>query len=66
MPAFASSPGESINGPPSSSLAANTNPNVTAKACLAKNPTALNGWLTGVNTVNGKPGLEAVKKYLGV
>jgi glycine betaine/proline transport system substrate-binding protein len=43
-----------------------TNPNEAAKAWLAKNPTSLDAWLNGVNTVDGKPGLDAVKKYLGV
>lgn len=41
-------------------------PNEAAKAWLAKNPASLDAWLAGVNTVDGKPGLEAVKKYLGV
>ncbi len=43
-----------------------TNPNEAAKAWLAKNPAALDGWLAGVTTKDGQPGLEAVKKYLGV
>jgi glycine betaine/proline transport system substrate-binding protein len=43
-----------------------TAPNEAAKAWLAKNPAAIEGWLNGVNTFDGKPGLEAVKKYLGV
>ena len=43
-----------------------TNPNEAAKAWLAKNPTALDKWLDGVNTKDGQPGLAAVKKYLGV
>ncbi len=41
-------------------------PNVAAKAWLTKNPASLDAWLAGVNTVDGKPGLEAVKAYLGV
>ncbi len=41
-------------------------PNEAAKAWLAKNPASLDAWLSGVNTVDGKPGLDAVKKYLGV
>ena len=41
-------------------------PNEAAKEWLAKNPAAIDAWLAGVNTVDGKPGLEAVKKYLGV
>ena len=43
-----------------------TAPNEAAKAWLAKNPAPLDAWLNGVNTVDGKPGLDAVKKYLGV
>jgi len=43
-----------------------TAPNVAAKAWLAKNPASLDAWLSGVNTIDGKPGLDAVKKYLGV
>jgi glycine betaine/proline transport system substrate-binding protein len=43
-----------------------TAPNEAAKAWLAKNPAALDAWLTGVTTKDGQPGLEAVKKYLGV
>ncbi|MBC7755176.1 MAG: choline ABC transporter substrate-binding protein [Bdellovibrio sp.] len=42
------------------------NPNQAAKAWLAKNPESLGKWLAGVNTKDGQPGLEAVKKYLGV
>ncbi|MEO6118127.1 MAG: choline ABC transporter substrate-binding protein [Methylotenera sp.] len=41
-------------------------PAVAAKAWLKKNPAALDKWLDGVKTVDGKPGLPAVKKYLGV
>ena len=41
-------------------------PNEAAKAWLTKNPAALDAWLAGVNTKDGKPGLDAVKKYLGV
>ena len=43
-----------------------TKPNEAAKAWLTKNPAILDSWLAGVNTADGKPGLEAVKKYLGV
>ena len=43
-----------------------TAPNVAAKAWLTKNPAVLDKWLDGVKTLDGKPGLEAVKKYLGV
>ena len=42
------------------------NPNEAAKAWLTKNPDALGKWLAGVTTKDGQPGLEAVKKYLGV
>ena len=43
-----------------------TKPDVAAKAWLKKNPAALGKWLEGVQTLDGKPGLPAVKKYLGV
>ncbi len=43
-----------------------TNPNEAAKAWLTKNPATLDAWLAGVNTKDGQPGLEAVKKYLAV
>ena len=42
------------------------NPNEAAKAWLTKNPATLDQWLDGVNTKDGKPGLAAVKTYLGV
>ncbi|MFM9913856.1 MAG: choline ABC transporter substrate-binding protein [Methylophilaceae bacterium] len=41
-------------------------PNEAAKAWLAKNPAVLDKWLDGVTTMDGQPGLDAVKKYLGV
>lgn len=41
-------------------------PNEAAKEWLAKNPAVLDKWLDGVNTADGKPGLDAVKKYLGI
>ena len=41
-------------------------PKVAAKNWLKKNPAALDKWLDGVQTIDGKPGLPAVKKYLGV
>lgn len=41
-------------------------PNEAAKAWLTKNPATLDAWLTGVSTKDGQPGLDAVKKYLGV
>jgi glycine betaine/proline transport system substrate-binding protein len=43
-----------------------TKPNEAAKAWLAKNPAVLDKWLDGVTTVDGQPGLDAVKKSLGV
>jgi len=41
-------------------------PNEAAKEWLAKNPSVLDKWLDGVTTMDGQPGLAAVKKYLGV
>lgn len=43
-----------------------TVPNTAAKEWLAKNPAVLDKWLAGVTTVDGQPGLPAVKKYLGL
>ena len=39
-------------------------PNVAAKAWLKQNPQVLDSWLAGVTTLDGKPGLEAVKASL--
>ncbi|KQB51961.1 glycine/betaine ABC transporter substrate-binding protein [Pseudomonas endophytica] len=39
-------------------------PNVAAKAWLKQNPQVLETWLAGVTTMDGKPGLEAVKASL--
>lgn len=39
-------------------------PNVAAKAWLKQNPQVLDRWLAGVTTLDGKPGLEAVKASL--
>ena len=39
-------------------------PNVAAKAWLKQNPQVLDTWLAGVITIDGKPGLEAVKASL--
>jgi glycine betaine/proline transport system substrate-binding protein len=39
-------------------------PDAAAKAWLKKNPQVLDAWLAGVTTVDGKPGLDAVKAYL--
>jgi len=41
-------------------------PDAAATAWLKKNPATLNGWLAGVTTFDGKPGLPAVKKALGL
>jgi glycine betaine/proline transport system substrate-binding protein len=41
-------------------------PTVVAKKWLKDNPAVLDKWLAGVQTRDGKPGLPAVKKYLGV
>lgn len=40
-------------------------PAAAAKEWLAANPQSLDAWLAGVTTFDGKPGLEAVKSYLG-
>jgi glycine betaine/proline transport system substrate-binding protein len=37
-----------------------------AEAWLKANPAAWEGWLNGVTTIDGKPGLEAAKKSLGL
>lgn len=37
-----------------------------AKAMLVKSPDLLNGWLKDVTTIDGKPGLPAVKAALGL
>ena len=39
-------------------------PDAAAKAWLKKNPQVLDTWLAGVTTIDGKPGLDAVKAYL--
>ncbi len=41
-------------------------PGVAAKTWLKANPGVLDGWLTGVTTVDGKDGLAAVKTSLGL
>ncbi|WP_062228410.1 choline ABC transporter substrate-binding protein [Aureimonas frigidaquae] len=46
-------------------LAAGTEPRAAAKAWLAANPTVLDGWLDGVETLAGEPGLPAVKASIG-
>src|SRR5262249_770590 len=40
--------------------------NAAATDWLKRNPQILNKWLTGVTTIDGKDGLAAVKKNLGV
>ena len=42
------------------------NPDDATKAWLLANPGVLDGWLDGVTTVDGKPGLPAVKAHLGL
>ena len=37
-----------------------------AKAWITANPAALDGWLAGVTTLSGEPGLPAVKSALGL
>ncbi|WP_116887146.1 choline ABC transporter substrate-binding protein [Pseudomonas savastanoi] len=39
-------------------------PDAAAKAWIKKNPQVLDTWLSGVTTVDGKPGLEAAKAKL--
>ncbi|OAB51794.1 choline ABC transporter substrate-binding protein [Pseudomonas thivervalensis] len=39
-------------------------PEAAAKAWLKKNPQVLDTWLAGVTTIDGKPGLDAVKAKL--
>jgi glycine betaine/proline transport system substrate-binding protein len=39
-------------------------PNKAAKDYLAKNPAVLDKWLAGVTTLDGKPGIDAVKTAL--
>tara|TARA_R110002072_G_scaffold49277_17_gene134006 strand:- start:5333 stop:6277 length:945 start_codon:yes stop_codon:yes gene_type:complete len=41
-------------------------PEEAATAWLKKNPTVIDGWLAGVETVDGKPALPAVKSALGL
>ena len=40
-------------------------PSLASKAWLKANPDVLNKWLEGVQTKDGKPGLDAVKKFVG-
>lgn len=41
-------------------------PNKAASAWLKANPQVLDKWLAGVTTFDGKPGLPAVRRYLGL
>jgi glycine betaine/proline transport system substrate-binding protein len=41
-------------------------PNTAAAAWLKENPEVLEGWLEGVTTFDGEPGLDAVKEHLGI
>jgi len=41
-------------------------PNDAAKAWLSDNPETVDAWLAGVTTVDGEPGLAAVKAHLGL
>lgn len=41
-------------------------PNKAAAEWLKANPQSLDKWLAGVTTFDGKPGLPAVKHYLGI
>jgi glycine betaine/proline transport system substrate-binding protein len=41
-------------------------PEDAASAWLKDNPEVLDGWLEGVTTVDGEPGLPAVKEHLGI
>jgi glycine betaine/proline transport system substrate-binding protein len=41
-------------------------PNTAAAAWLKEHPDVLEGWLEGVTTFDGEPGLPAVKEHLGI
>jgi glycine betaine/proline transport system substrate-binding protein len=41
-------------------------PDAAVRAWMKANPAALTRWLDGVTTIDGKPGLEAVKSGLGI
>nr|WP_299240908.1 choline ABC transporter substrate-binding protein [uncultured Halomonas sp.] len=41
-------------------------PREAARSWLQDNPEVLEGWLEGVETVNGEPGLPAVKEFIGI
>lgn len=48
------------------SVVKKADPMVVAKTWLQHNPQVLDAWLTGVTTIDGKPGLPAVRRYLGL
>ena len=41
-------------------------PEEAALAWLKQNPEPLDAWLEGVQTLDGEPGLPAVKEYIGL
>ncbi|HEX6144466.1 MAG TPA: glycine betaine ABC transporter substrate-binding protein, partial [Geminicoccaceae bacterium] len=41
-------------------------PEEAARSWLEENPEVLDGWLEGVTTRDGEPGLPAVREHLGV
>lgn len=41
-------------------------PDAAVRAWMKQNPTVVAKWLDGVNTLDGKPGLDAVKSNLGI
>ena len=41
-------------------------PNTAAAAWLKEHPDVLEGWLEGVTTFDGDPGLPAVQEHLGI
>jgi glycine betaine/proline transport system substrate-binding protein len=43
-----------------------SSPEDAAEAWLSENPDAWAGWLDGVQTLDGEPGLPAVKEHLGI
>ena len=46
-------------------LAEGTEPRTAAREWLAAHPDVLDGWLDGVTTLSGEPGLPAVKAAIG-
>ena len=41
-------------------------PDAAVRTWMKANPAALDKWLDGVTTIDGKPGLAAVKSGLGI